>query len=141
MAPVGNTVVVVVHFVVVVVDIVVVNVVVVTLLVVTDDVQFWSINVNLRLMVATIEFLWWWGGVVCTVIFMPNPTTVLRLCCVAVGVVTILCLCTKGRGQKIKKLNFVLGVPSKKTNSIFKDIVLGGRKVNPISKRLEEMIF
>ena len=31
----------------------------------------------------------WWGGVVCTVIFMSNPTTVLRLCCVVVGVVTI----------------------------------------------------
>ena len=35
---------------------------------------------------AAVEFLWWWvvvvGGVVCKVIFMPNPTTVLRLCCV-----------------------------------------------------------
>ena len=30
-----------------------------------------------------------WGGV-CTVIFMSNPTTKLRLCCVVVGVVTIL---------------------------------------------------
>ena len=28
------------------------------------------------------------GGVVCTVIFMFNPTTVLSLCCVVVGVVT-----------------------------------------------------
>ena len=44
-------------------------------------------NVNLRLLKAAIEFLWW-GGVVCTVIFMSNPTTVLRLCCVVAGVVT-----------------------------------------------------
>ena len=38
-----------------------------------------------------IEFLWWWvgGGVVRTVIFTSNPTSVLRLCCVVVGVVTI----------------------------------------------------
>ena len=65
-------------------------------------------NVVLRLMEAAVEFLWWevglaqsfsWcsplgfcgGGVggVCTVIFMSNPTTVLRLCCVVVGVVKI----------------------------------------------------
>ena len=39
-----------------------------------------SINVNLRLLKATVEFLLWDGGVVCTVIFMSNPTTVLRLC-------------------------------------------------------------
>ena len=48
-------------------------------------------NVVLRLLKATVEFLWWSG--VCTVIFMSNPTTVLRLCCwlffVVVGVVTI----------------------------------------------------
>ena len=31
----------------------------------------------------------WGGGVVCTIIFVSNPTTVLRLCCVVVGVVTI----------------------------------------------------
>ena len=38
---------------------------------------------------AHVEFVWW-GGVctVYTVIFMSNPTTVLRLCCVVVGVVT-----------------------------------------------------
>ena len=29
------------------------------------------------------------GGVVCAVIFISNPTTVLRLCCVVVGVVKI----------------------------------------------------
>ena len=35
-----------------------------------------------------------------------------------------------------------LGVPSKKKNSIFTDIVqIGGREVNPISKNLKEMIF
>ena len=28
----------------------------------------------------------WWVGGVCTVIFVSNPTTVLRLCCVVVGV-------------------------------------------------------
>ena len=41
-------------------------------------VQLWSINVNLMVMEATVEFLWW---VVCKVIFVSNPTTVLRLCC------------------------------------------------------------
>ena len=43
--------------------------------------------------IVNIAFLWvggGWGGVVCKVIFMSNPTTVLRLCCVVVGVVTIL---------------------------------------------------
>ena len=39
---------------------------------------------------ATIEFLRWAGGGVCTVIFMSNLTTVLRLCCVVVGVGTII---------------------------------------------------
>ena len=45
-------------------------------------IQLWSININLRLLVCTIEFLWWVvvGGVY-TIIFMSNPTTVLRLCC------------------------------------------------------------
>ena len=33
------------------------------------------------------KFLWVGGGVVCTVIFMSNPTVV--LCCVGVGVLTI----------------------------------------------------
>ena len=44
-------------------------------------------NVVLRLTEAAVEFLWWvggWdglgGGGVCKVIFMSNPTTVLRLC-------------------------------------------------------------
>ena len=36
----------------------------------------------------TVEFLWW-GEVVCTVIFMFNTTTMFRLCCVVVRVVTI----------------------------------------------------
>ena len=49
----------------------------------------WSINVNLRLLEANIDFLWWGDGVACTVIFMSNPTTVLWLRCVVVGVVTI----------------------------------------------------
>ena len=35
------------------------------------------------------KFLWGVGGVVCTVIFMSNPTVV--LCCVGVGVLTIYC--------------------------------------------------
>ena len=39
-------------------------------------------NVVLRLTEADVEFLWvgggWWG--VCKVIFVSNPTTVLRLC-------------------------------------------------------------
>ena len=36
-----------------------------------------------------IEFVWWGGGRVCTVLFMSNTITVLRLCCVVVGVVKI----------------------------------------------------
>ena len=42
-------------------------------------------------MEAAVEFEWWGdaGGGVCKVIFMSNPTAVLRLCCVVVGVVTI----------------------------------------------------
>ena len=35
-----------------------------------------------------------WGGVVCTVIFMSNPTVV--LCCVGVGVLTIVTLSSIG---------------------------------------------
>ena len=35
-------------------------------------------NVVLRLTEAAVEFLWWGG--VCKVIFVSNPTTVLRLC-------------------------------------------------------------
>ena len=43
--------------------VVVVNVVVVALFVVADHIIFsWSINVNLRLLKATVEFLWWWVG-------------------------------------------------------------------------------
>ena len=34
-----------------------------------------------------VEFLWWGG--VGKVIFMSNPTTVLGLCCVVAGVVTM----------------------------------------------------
>ena len=45
-------------------------------------------NVVLRLMEAAGEFVWWGG--VCTVIFVSNPTTVLKLCCVVVGVATIM---------------------------------------------------
>ena len=51
---------------VVVVVVVVVNVIVVALLVVTGhNIQLLSININLRLLKATFEFLWWvgwWGG-------------------------------------------------------------------------------
>ena len=42
-------------------------------------------NVVLRLMEAAGEFVWWWG----LHIFVSNPTSVLRLCCVVVWVVTI----------------------------------------------------
>ena len=44
-------------------------------------------NVVLRLMKTAVEFVWlggllgWNGGVGFAVIFMSNPTTVLRLCC------------------------------------------------------------
>ena len=51
----------------------------------SHHIKLWSINVNPRLLRATVEFVW--GGV-CTVIFESNPTTVLRLCCVVVGVLT-----------------------------------------------------
>ena len=41
-----------------------------------------SINVHLRLLKADVEFLWVVVVVVvCKVIFMSNPTAVLRLCC------------------------------------------------------------
>ena len=43
-----------------------------------------SINVNLRRMKAAVEFVWLdgGGGVECfAVIFVSNPTIVLRLCC------------------------------------------------------------
>ena len=55
--------------------------------------MLWSINVHLGLLQSDVEFLWWGGvGGVCKVIFMSNPTVVLRLrlCCVVVGVVTII---------------------------------------------------
>ena len=98
MAHLKTTVVVIVNFVVVVVVVVavvdIVNVVVVlnfvvvlnvvALFVISDNII--SINVNLRLLKASVEFLWW---VVCKFIFVSNPTTVLRLCCVVVWVVTI----------------------------------------------------
>ena len=97
MAHLKTTVVVIVNFVVVVVVVVavvdivnvvvvlnVVVVVVVALFVISDNII--SINVNLRLLKASVEFLWW---VVCKFIFVSNPTTVLRLCCVVVWVVTI----------------------------------------------------
>ena len=60
------------------------------LIVVTGHIELWSENVDMKLSKANVEFLWW-GGVVCTVIFESNPTTVLRLFCVVVvvGVVTI----------------------------------------------------
>ena len=49
-------------------------------------------NVCLALLETNVEILLWAvvGGVVCKVIFVSNPTTVLRLCCVVVGVVTTL---------------------------------------------------
>ena len=45
------------------------------------------ILLSLGLLQPDVEFVWWWGGV-CKVIFMSNPTAVLRLCCVVLGVVT-----------------------------------------------------
>ena len=96
MAHLETTVVVIVNFVVVVVVVAVVDivnvvvvlnvvvVVVVALFVISDNII--SINVNLRLLKASVEFLWW---VVCKFIFVSNPTTVLRSCCVVVWVVTI----------------------------------------------------
>ena len=54
--------------------------------------------VNKWLLKATVEFLWWVGGV-CIVIFMSKPTTALRLCCVVVGVVT-----TKTRWSQVWQL-------------------------------------
>ena len=81
-------------------------VVVVALLVATGTLYLVVVNFNLRLLKATIKFLWWsfqrlYGGVVnvfyagahpffAWVIFVSNQTTVLMLCCVVVGVVTII---------------------------------------------------
>ena len=74
-----------------VVDIVVavVNVVVVVLLVVTGHIKLWSIDFNLMLLKASVEFMWWGGWVVCTIIFMSKPIAVLMLCCVVVGVLAM----------------------------------------------------
>ena len=75
----------------VVVVAVVVNVVVVALFVVADHIIFsWSINVNLRLLKAAVEFLWWWVGWVVQSHFcvQPNYSVEVVLCCVVVGVVT-----------------------------------------------------
>ena len=49
----------------------------------------WSINVDLRLLKATIEFLWWvgWGGVHNTFHVQPNYIVEVVRCVVA-GVVT-----------------------------------------------------
>ena len=44
-------------------------------------IKLWSINVHLGLLKADVEFVWWWWVVVCKVIFVSNPTAVLRLCC------------------------------------------------------------
>ena len=69
--------------------VVVVNVIVVALIVVTGhNIQLLSTNINLRLLKATLSFCGGWVGVLCTIIFKSNPTTVLRLRCVVVGVVT-----------------------------------------------------
>ena len=72
------------------VDAVAAVVVVVALLNVTGHIYLWSINVNLRLLKATVEFLLW-GGVWFAQSFL-CPTqlyTVFRLCCVVVvGIVT-----------------------------------------------------
>ena len=60
------------------------NVAAVALLVVTGHIiQVLSMNVNLRVLQVTVEFLWWWwvSGGVCTVIFMSNPPAVFRLRC------------------------------------------------------------
>ena len=54
------------------------------------------------------KFLWgvgWVGGVVCTVIFMSNPTVV--LCCVGVGVLTITSGCRQVVDHKIESKNIV----------------------------------
>ena len=43
------------------------------------------------------KFVWWWVGGVCKVIFVSNPTVV--LCCVGVGVLTIMGLETALPGE------------------------------------------
>ena len=65
--------------------VIVVNVVVVALFVVIDNIyiQFWSIKVNLRLLKARVEFLWWVGGVVLQSHFdvKPNYSVEVVFCC------------------------------------------------------------
>ena len=72
------------------VAVVVVNVVVVALLVVTGQIIFSRDQSNVNLKALGFRLVSVVGGEVCRVIFMSNsnPTTVLRLCCVLVGVVT-----------------------------------------------------
>ena len=57
------------------------------LFVVTDHIIFRSINVNLRLLKATVEFLW--GGGHSHFHVQPNYSVEAVLCCVVVGVVTM----------------------------------------------------
>ena len=51
------------------------------------------------------------GGVVCKVIFVSNPTTVLRLCCVVVGVVTIGCIGFPGEDHKLMSSFEMIAMP------------------------------
>ena len=56
----------------------VVDVVIVVVALLFVTVNLCSINVNQGLQKADVEFLWW---VVCKVIFVSNPTALLRLYC------------------------------------------------------------
>ena len=55
----------------------------------------WSINVNLRLMEAAVEFVWWggvvglWWGLHSHFFVQPNISVEVVLHCVVIGVVTI----------------------------------------------------
>ena len=64
------------------------------LFVVTNHtILLWSISVNLRLLKATVKFLWWvgcWGGLHSNFCVQPNYSAEVVLCCVVVVVVTIL---------------------------------------------------
>ena len=59
------------------------------LLVATGHIKRWSINFNLMLLKASVEFLWWGCWMVCKIIFMSKPIAVLMLCCVVVGVLAM----------------------------------------------------
>ena len=47
--------------------------------------KLWSININLTLLMATVEFVWWGHS---NFRVQPNYSVEVMLCCLVIGVVT-----------------------------------------------------